>query len=420
MKRIAVVLICILSAFSFSSAQSGRRKTAPQPTPSVSTGDTATNSATANSADEADGYSESAPNKARSIYASPNSRSKIKKQKEKVDAKLSAQTAPNSQPATIQTAGEDEDIVKVETNLITIPVSVFDRNGLYIPNLRQQDFKIFENGKEQEIAYFGTTDKPFTVILLIDVSPSTAYKIDEIQDAATAFVDQLKPQDNVMVVEFDERINVLAEATNDRQKIYKAIRKADFGNGTSLYDAVHYSLERQLKKIEGRKAIVLFTDGVDTTSYKAQFETTVAEAEESESLIFPIYYNTFLSSRGIGTGGVMSTPPTLGIPTGILGGSSGMGSSADYARGRVYLEELASATGGKVFRPESTPGGLTAAFEGIAEELRRQYNVGYYPTESGEPGQRRQIRVRVNRPKLVIRARDSYIVGAFNQPQASK
>ncbi len=128
-------------------------------------------------------------------------------------------------------------------------------------------------------------------------------------------------------------------------------------------------------------------------------------------MIFPIYYNTFLSSRGIGTGGVMSTPPTLGIPP-MIGGRATGTSSAEYTRGRVYLTELAAATGGRVFRPDSTPGGLNAAFEGIAEELRRQYNIGYYPQAEGVAGQRKQIRVRVNRPKLVIRSRDSYIVGA--------
>ena len=108
----------------------------------------------------------------------------------------------------------------------------------------------------------------------------------------------------------------------------------------------------------------------------------------------------------------MSTPPILGLPS--AGGAIGT-SSADYTRGRSYLTQLAAATGGRVFRPESTPGGLTAAFEGIAEELRRQYNIGYYPQSEGTIGERRQIKVRVNRPKLVIRSRDSYIVGGNNK-----
>jgi hypothetical protein len=93
-------------------------------------------------------------------------------------------------------------VIKVNTDLVTIPVSVYDRNGLYVANLRRNDFKIFADGKEQEIAYFGSSDKPFTVVLMIDTSPSTAYRIEEIQDAARAFVDQLQPQDSVMVVEF--------------------------------------------------------------------------------------------------------------------------------------------------------------------------------------------------------------------------
>jgi VWFA-related protein len=236
------------------------------------------------------------------------------------------------------------------------------------------------------------------VVLLLDVSPSTEYAIDEIRDAAKAFVDQLKPQDKVMVIEFDRKVHVLAELTNDRPTIYKAIQKADFGSGTALYDAVTFSLQQRLNTMTGRKAIVLFTDGVDTQSSRSNYDTTLGLAEESDSLVFPIYYNTYEKTRqdallDIG-------PPPAGT------------TAREYAVGKKYLEELASYTGGRIFRPEATPGGLTAAFEGIAEELRRQYNIGYIPNEDGKRGQRKQIKVRVNRPNLVLRARDSYIVGA--------
>lgn len=412
MKKLIFVLLIYFVFCITVSAQSGRRiKSAPEPaaTPQVQI--------TRDSTEAADsvGYSESAPNAPRSISAR-NRESKKSKKETKRKVKSPSQTTDAAQTTD---ANSDDDVIKVETSLVTIPVSVYDRNGLYIPNLRQSNFKIFEDGVEQEIAYFGTTDKPFTVVLLVDVSSSTEYKIEEIQQAAITFVDQLKPEDSVMVIQFDEHVSVLAETTSDRQKIYTAIRRTGFGGGTSLYDAVDLSLGKRLKRIEGRKAVVLFTDGVDTTSRGASYESTVRDAEESEAMIFPIYYNTFLSMRGIGTGGVMSTPPTLGIPP-ILGGGRGTGmSSEDYARGRAYLNELAAATGGRVFRPESTPGGLTAAFEGIAEELRRQYVIGYYPQEDGEAGQRKQIKVRVNRPNLVIRSRDSYIVGANIDSSAS-
>lgn len=314
-------------------------------------------------------------------------------------------TAPSNSNTTAQTdAKDDGEVLRVETNLITIPVSVFDRNGLYIPGLRRDDFKIFEDGVEQEIAYFGTTDKPFTVALLLDTSPSTEYKIEEIQRAARAFVDQLEPQDSVIVIEFNHSVNVLTEATKDRERIYRAIKKADFGDGTSLYNAVDEALRKQLTKITGRKAVVLFTDGVDTTSRKNSYDSTLNYAEESDSLIFPIYYNTYFDNRRSASS---SWPDIFGSPT-IRRGTS----PEEYAVGKKYLEELADATGGRVFRPESTPGGLTAAFEGIAEELRRQYNIGYVPKDEGKPGQRKQIKVRVNRPNLLLRARDSYVVGA--------
>lgn len=386
-------------------AQSGRKVTSSESNQSPNT------APVTEEKKEAD-YSETAPNKPRPAFIprtwrkendKPPAKTKNSKQ-----SKQSVETAPTNNQIN---EADDGEVVKIDTSLITIPVSVFDRNGLYIPNLTKENFKIYENGKEQEIAYFGTSEKPFTVILLLDTSPSTAYKIEEIQAAAIAFVDQLKSQDSVMVIEFDENIHVLTETTRDRQKIYKAIKKADFGGGTSIYDAVDFSLRKRLSTVEGRKAIVLFTDGVDTTSSKARYDDNLSDAEEGDALIFPIYYNTFFDNNMRNGGGVYSPFPFPG------GGSSYPApgtTKEEYALGRKYLNDLSEISGGKVFVPEKVEGGLTAAFEGIAEELRRQYNIGYYPTETGEAGQRKQIKVRVNRPNLVIRSRDSYIVGGNN------
>lgn len=307
----------------------------------------------------------------------------------------SATPTPESSPATT----DGEDVLRVETDLITVPVSVFDRNGVYVAGLTKDDFTIFEDGKEQKIEYFGLADKPFTVVLLLDTSPSAEYQIEEIQAASRAFIDELKPEDKVIVIEFDGNVHVLTEATNDRERLYKAISKADFGSGTSLYEAVNFSLKKRLDKITGRKAIVLFTDGVDTTSRKASYDSTVDLAEESDTLIFPIYYNTYSQNQA--------------RMRGSIGIYSPVGTSAEeYAVGRKYLQELADYTGGRVFRPEAVPGGLEAAFRGIAVELRRQYNVGYIPADHGKPGQQKRIKVRVDRPNLIVRARDSYVVGS--------
>lgn len=404
MKAVPTILIITLVFLTNTFAQSGRKIQNAPAEPPTSPQVQQTQDTNGSQQDEETGYSESAPNAPRSISVKDRSRKKSKKETQP--------TVQKTETANTESAETDDDVIKFETSLVTIPVSVNDRNGFYVANLQQNEFKIFEDGVEQEIAYFGKTDQPFTVVLLIDVSPSTSYKIEEIQAAASAFVRQLNPQDQVMVIEFDSSVHVLTEITGDRDKIDKAIRKTGFGGGTSLYEAVDFSLRKRLDKIEGRKAIVLFTDGVDTASTRASFESTLRDAEESEAVIFPIYYNTFLQNIGIGGGGVMSAPPTLGLPGGIGGGGqSTAGISAEYTRGRAYLNGLAGATGGKVFRAESTPGGLTNAFESIAEELRRQYAIGYYPINEGEKGERKQIRVRVKRPKLIIRARDSYIVG---------
>lgn len=384
--RIVSIITVVFLASAAVAAQSGRRVSAA-PTPEVKV------------ADDPSQYSESKPRTTRRevpVDRFPGISTGVKKAP--IPAPSPAAAAP-----TADVVSDDGETLRIETNLVTIPVSVFDRNGLYIPGLRQNDFKIFEDGVEQEIAYFGTTDKPFTVALVIDVSPSTAYKIEEIQRAAMAFVDQLEPQDSVIVIEFDHGVKVLSEATKDREKIFKAIKKADFGDGTSLYNAVDEALRKQLGKITGRKAVVLFTDGVDTTSRKNSYDSTINYAEETDSLVFPIYYNTYLDNRARTAS---PFPPIFGGSV-IYQGTS----AEDYALGRRYLEELAEVTGGRVFRPEATPGGLTRAFEGIAEELRRQYNIGFVPNTEGANGQRKSIRVRVNRPNLIIRARDSYIVG---------
>ena len=192
--------------------------------------------------------------------------------------------------------------------------------------------------------------------------------------------------------------------------------RAKFDWNTSLYNAVAETLKKHLGRIEGRKAVVLFTDGVDTSSRKNTYDGTVSYAEESDSLIFPIYYNTYFDNPDRGLGNING-----GIIPNQNRGLSQIGTSPEeYALGKKYLEDLADVTGGRVFRPESTPGGLTAAFEGIAEELRRQYNIGYVPKDEGKRGQRKQLKVRVNRPNLVLRARDSYIVGVTpTQPTAT-
>jgi VWFA-related protein len=335
-----------------------------------------------------------------------------------IDGNSKSRTAPstqNEQPVTEEE--EDSEIIKVETNLVTLPVSVLDRDGRFISNLEQQDFQIFDNGVQQKIEYFQSVESPFTIILLIDVSPSTQYHIDEIQDAAIGFINQLRPEDKVMVVSFDENVHVLSPITNDRKVLEEAIYQTDFGGGTSLFEAVDFVINRELKQIEGRKAVVLFTDGVDTTSYRASYQTTVHDAQETDALIYPIRYDTYRppqpqqtqqEQQQQGVGSSSRTSVTIGGRNVLLGPAS----REEHEAGKRYLEELARNSGGRTVEALNN---LSGAFSNIANELRRQYSIGYYPEKIGQKGERRQIRVRVMRQNVVVRTKSGYIIGAENK-----
>jgi Ca-activated chloride channel homolog len=310
------------------------------------------------------------------------------------------------------------DVVRVNTSLVTVPVSVMDRDGKYIPTLGREDFHIYEDGVEQRVAYFATVDKPFTVVLLIDTSRSTDFRLEDIQNAAIAFVNQLKPEDKVIVISFDDDIRVLTKATSDRDELVRAIRKTRTGGSTRLYDAVHLVISKELKGVEGRKAVVLFTDGVDTTSYRASYDTTVREAEEADAIFYSVDYNTsgVIPHGTWGTsspwpGGVIMPMPGRGGGIPGIGGSGPVGGSPeDYRLANAYLHDLAKVTGGRFYRGDSLQS-VAESFAEIAEELRRQYSLGYYPKQAAQAGQRRRIKVRVDQPGLVVQARDSYISG---------
>lgn len=337
--------------------------------------------------------------------------------------------------ATPPPAAEDDEVIKVETNLVTMPVSVLDRDGRFISGLQQKDFKIFEDGVEQKLDYFQSVEQPFNVILLIDVSPSTQFRIEEIQNAAITFVEQLRPADRVMVVAFDQHVQVMCQPTNNRAVLRGAIQQAQFGDGTSLYEAVDYVIEQQLRSIQGRKAVVLFTDGVDTTSRRANYDSTLKDTEEVDALFYTIRYDTSGNGYGgnnrpmprTGRGGRVTMGDILGAILsggnvsmgGGGGGNRGGAKAGEYERGKKYLEALAQNSGGRSFEAESIYN-VDAAFAGIAEELRRQYSLGYYPEAVGKAGDRKQIKIRVMRPNVVVRAKNSYVVGQTDRNVAGR
>lgn len=339
-----------------------------------------------------------------------------------------AATGPAAEPTPEEV--DEGDVVRVDTTLVTVPVSVLDRQGRFIPNLKREEFTLFENGEEQSIAYFEPAEKPFTVALLLDTSASTHFHLDEIKDAAIAFAKQLRPQDRVLVVSFNSEVLLLTEPTNDLNLMAATIEEyANTGTSTRLYDAVDLTIQERLNRIKGRKAIVLFTDGVDTASQQATYQSTLNQVEELDALIYPIQYDTsdYLRAMQGAGGGTITITTTQG---GIFGGRTTQQTytvpanggvplpgttKADYDRADQYLHALADKTGGRLYQANDTKQ-LAEAFTHIAEELRRQYTLGYYPkTANVAEGERRQIRVRVRQPNLAVKARDSYVKGSSSQ-----
>ena len=324
--------------------------------------------------------------------------------------------------------GDDSEIIKIDTTLVTIPVSVLDRTGKFVPNLLKRDFRIYEDNVEQSISDFASVEVPFNVVLLIDTSRSTAFRMEDIHRAAVGFVEHLRPADKVMVVSFDDRVYVDTEFTNDRARLRRAIYGTETGGGTKLYDAVDLVLTERLEQIDGRKAIVVFSDGVDTTSKSANFESSLDLIEESGVLAYPIRYNTqdqFQVGGGRGRGGSGGQqPPVITIPfpipwpaprTGrrwpfainIAPQFPRGGAPEDYRRGADYMQQLADRSGARLYDADTVMN-LERAFTQIAEELRHQYALGYYPTNAARDGSFRKLRVRVMRPNLAVRARDGY------------
>jgi hypothetical protein len=230
--------------------------------------------------------------------------------------------APGHQRPQTPAVEDDKEVetVKIETDLVTVPVIAIDRNGLHVPDLLKTEFSISEDGVPQEISFFATISVPFHVVLMLDTSASTQDRLRVIQQAAFAFVEQLQNGDRVKVISFDDKVIDLNDFTNDRSVLQTSIYRTRSGQGTKLYDAFALALS-SLVRIQGRKAIVIFTDGVDYHSDYSSFDGTLRGLDEDGVLVYPIRYNTREATERIArqqsdqapqlpTIGVLRTPPS--------------------------------------------------------------------------------------------------------------
>ena len=187
---------------------------------------------------------------------------------------------------------EQQDIpIRLDTDLVTVPVIASDRADVYVPDLTRDEFTLYEDGVKQEIEFFAAVRTPFSVVLMLDTSASTQEKLPRIQRAAKTFLEQLQPADRVKIISFDDGVYDLSQFTNDRAQLRKAIDSTKPGQGTKLYDAVKFALN-DLSRVKGRKAIVIFTDGVDWRSDSTKYDDNIRQLEESSVIVYPIRYDT--------------------------------------------------------------------------------------------------------------------------------
>lgn len=291
--------------------------------------------------------------------------------------------------------------IKVDVSLVIVPVVVTDKSGKYIPRLKASEFHVFEDNKEQRIDRLIAETEPFYVALMIDSSGSTHFQLEEMQNAAIAFVEALRPQDRVMVVSFDNETHFDSDFTEDRVRLRQSILQPhEEGGRTRLYDALQLVNER-LSLVNGRKAAVLFTDGVDNGSIQADSDSNYKTIEKSDVVVYAIQYDT----RKDGPVDRIHVP----LPPGYASFNE------LYSRAVNYLLRLTARGGGRVYNADTVMG-LKQAFDQIAHELPRQYTLCYYPANVMRDDSYHRIRVTVDRPGARIRTRPGYRATSARRP----
>jgi Ca-activated chloride channel homolog len=269
---------------------------------------------------------------------------------------------------------------KSGTSIVPVLTTVTDSQGRLVPNLEQEEFSVLDNGKPQPITLFQNETQPFTVVVMLDFSFSMTTHLDLLKAATEQFILRMLPADKGQVGAFSDKIQFSGEFTNDRDDLVAALRDLQFGNPTRLYDAIDASIE-MLENVEGRKIVLVFTDGDDTASRKGM-GAVLDRARATETMIYAIGLE---SEFPIAPGRMQRTRPDRG------------------------LRKLADETGGGYFELKKTTE-LAPTFTRVAQELHSLYTIGFAPAVLDNKEHR--LEVKMKQPGHTARARKSYIASA--------
>jgi len=346
-----------------------------------------------------------------------------------------AQNPPSQTPAS-HSDGETSDPtrISVKVNVVNVLATVRDKHGKIVNNLSKEDFTLTEDGRAQSIHYFSRdTDLPLTLGLLVDTSRSQSRVLDQERSASRSFLDQMvrEDRDRAFVIHFDREVELLQDLTSSRQKLADALRSlqaAEYtqttgsggggnwpggprgsgrhgghhGGGTMLYDAIFLASDELMQKQEGRKALVLLTDGVDTGS-KESLDAAIESAQRANTVVYSIL---FKDDEAYGRGGGFGRPG-IGFP----GGGRRQRYPEQRPDGKKILERISSETGGRLFQV-SKKQPIEQIYSQITEELRNQYNLGYTPDHSvSNDTSYHKIQVATKQKDLIVQAREGYYGG---------
>jgi Ca-activated chloride channel homolog len=272
--------------------------------------------------------------------------------------------------------------LKVGVDLVNVLFTVTDSKGRLISGLGPKDFSVEEDGRKQEILNFARENElPLTLALLIDTSPSVRPVFEEEKMTAVNFLRNImRPTDLSLIIGFDRSVTLIQDYTDDVNSLETAIESLELGGGTSIFDAIYLACKEKLAQEAGRKAVILISDGADTTS-KVKIAEALRAAHESNAVIYSISNSDrgfFNRRRGFGEG----DPSTL----------------------KQFSEE----TGGAVFFLEGERDGFRKIFDQIAKELRAQYSLGYISTNTAKDGKYRRIKITPRDSKYKVQARKGY------------
>ncbi len=278
--------------------------------------------------------------------------------------------------ALVSAAPQDQPIFKSSVRTVPIYATVIDSTGRLVPDLERGDFAITDNGKNAEVTLFSNESQPFTAVVMLDTSASMTGSLKLLNRAAEQFLLRLLPADKAQVGAFNDKIQLSGTFTNNRDELIGDLNDLYFGNPTRLNDGIAAGLDA-LQGIEGRRVVLVFTDGEDTSS-RLSFKTVMERARDEEVMV----YSIGLESEYFNGQRVVRSKP-----------------SRD-------LKKISDETGGGYFELQKTEN-LSPTFTRVAQELRSQYLIGFAP--EALDGKVHKLDVRVTRPGMTVRARKSYL-----------